>query len=308
MLTLLLGEDIFAKQAFLDTELANLGLELTKHRSGADLPKLSELGGASLFGPAGAHVFIDCVKDYELADLEQAALGEARIYFWENSLDKRLTKTKQLIKIASVKEFPAPVRDKAQHWIQQHAELLEIKIQPSAAGELARRLLGDTKTTLPVVGAHHELLKLSSYAGKEAITTAMVEELTAQDLNIDLFALLNFIGAKNKQQATKLLQNYFENTGEDEKTSTIRLVALLSDQLRSMLIVKDLSSQGLSDAGILQATGWKSGRLFIMKKLGSNFTVEQLQKALTKLYSLDKELKTSTLPPRVIINMIVAVI
>lgn len=308
MLTLLLGEDIYAKQAYLDAELTKSGGDLQKHHSGESVAKLSSLGGASLFGGETAHVFVDSLQDYDLPELEAAAAGSAQIYFWEDNLDKRLTKTKQLLKLATVKEFPAPVRDQAAKWIVAHAAAIDINIQPSAAALLAQRLIGEGKTILPVIGAHHELLKLSAFAGESTITTAMVEELTPQDLAIDLFTLLDLIGNKNKPAAVKLLQQYYDGSSDDDKVLTIRLVALLSDQFRSLLIAHDLLAQGLRDNEVLQATGWKSGRLFVMKKIGRNFSEAQLSSALTKLYNLDKELKTSTLPPRAIIDMIVAVI
>jgi DNA polymerase III subunit delta len=308
MLTLLLGEEVFAKQAFLDAELAKTGAEAQKHQVSDELPRLTHLVGESLFGTSSAHVFVDCLKEYELPDLEQAANNSAAIYFWETSVDKRLTKTKQLFKIATVKEFPAPTREQAKAWTLAHAQQMEIAIQPSAAEILAQRMLGDTVQSLPVLAVHNELLKLSSYAGTDPISTAMVEELTPQDFSIDLFALLDAIGTKQKARAVALLQQYYDSSSEDDKQLTIRLVALLSDQLRSLLITKDLVSQGLSDQQILAATGWKSGRLFVMNKLGRNFSVEQLSAALTKLYNLDKELKTSTMPPRIIIDLIVAAI
>ena len=308
MLTLLLGEDVFAKQVFLDAELAKTGAEAQKHQVTDELPQLTHLAGDSLFGTSSAHVFVDCLKAYELSELEQAASNAAAIYFWESLVDKRLTKTKQLLKIATVKEFPAPTREQAKSWLLAHAKQMEIAIQPSAADLLVQRLMGDTAQSLSVLGAHNELLKLSSYAGTDSITTAMVEELTPKDFAIDLFALLDAIGTKQKARAVVLLQQYYESGSEDDKQLTIRLVALLSDQLRSLLITKDLVSQGLSDQQILAATGWKSGRLFVMNKLGRNFSTEQLSAALTKLYNLDKELKTSTMPPRIIIDLIVAVI
>lgn len=308
MLTLLLGDDVYAKQAYLDKELSKLGGDLNKFQSGENLPKLTSLGGDSLFGKAGVYVFIDCLKHFELEDLEAVVKNSVPIYLWESSLDMRLTKSKQLIKIATVQDFPAPGRELAQAWLQSHADMLGINIQPSAARELVNRLLGDTKTHLPVMSAHQELLKLASYAGEQAISRAMVEELTPQDLNIDIFALLNFIASKNKPQAIKLLKNYYESSGEDNTLLTIRLVALLSGQLRNLLIVKDLGAQGLSDQQILQSTGWKSERLYKIKNIAKNYSFAQLQSALTKLYSLDRELKTSTLPPRVIVDMIVALI
>jgi DNA polymerase-3 subunit delta len=206
------------------------------------------------------------------------------------------------------KTFLAPTFDQASKWIVAHAASQGINIQPAAAAELAMRLMGETKKTLPTLQAHQELFKLSSFAGDKTITKDIVEELTSQDLSIDLFTLLDNIGNKNKSGIIKLLQQYYDSSSEDDKALTIRLSALLADQFRSLLIVREAAEQNLNDKDLLATTGWKSGRLFIMKKLSKNFSTKQLADALTKFYNLDKELKNSTLPPRVVIDMIVATI
>ncbi len=313
MLTLLLGEDIFAKQQFLNDLVSKKGLEIAKYDSNQQLPKLNSLAGQSLFGAGQLHVFYECVANYELPELEAAANNSAQIVFIEESVDKRLTKTKQLFKIAaegknSVHEFPAPSFDQASKWIVAHAAGEGINIQPAASTELVTRLMGETKKTLPTMQAHNELLKLSNFAGDKTITKDMVEELTVKDLAIDLFSLLDSIGNKNKNNIVKMLQQYYDSSSEDDKALTIRLSALLADQFRSLLIVREAAEQNLNDKDLLATTGWKSGRLFIMKKLSKNFNSKQLADALTKFYSLDKELKNSTLPPRVVIDMIVATI
>lgn len=306
MLTVLLGEDVYAKTQYLEDLLSKLGQEAAKYKEGDELPKLAGLGGNDLFGTSKAHVFYNNLKAYELPELEIASQSSAQIMFLENSLDKRLTKTKKILEISTVKDFSAPEINFAPRWIIDHAKNLDIKIQNPAATELAQRLIGETRSNLPVVAAHHELLKLASFANHAEISVEMVQELTPQDLNIDLFKLLDNIANHQKPQAMALLQRYYESTSEDEKALTIRLIALLSDQLRNLLLTKQLLAQKMPDQSILQQTGWKSGRLFIMKKLSASFKEAQLQSALTKFYSLDKELKSSTLPPRVIIDMIIA--
>lgn len=316
MLTVLLGEDIFAKQQYLDALVAKNGLEIAKYSSTQQLPQLASLAGQSLFGSGQLHVFINCSNLYEPAELEAASKSSAQIIFLEDSLDKRLTKTKQLLQLATdsggVQEFLSPSFDvnykSASQWIITHAEKWGIHIQPTAAVELARRLMGETKKTLPTLAAHQELLKLFSFAGDKTITKEMVEQLTAPDLAIDLFALLDHIGNKNKAVVVGMLQQYYDSSSEDDKVLTIRLSGLLSSQLRDMLIIKEAVQTGLSDKYILQTTGWKSGKLFIIKKLSQNFSIKQLTDALAKFYSLDKELKNSTLPPRMVIDMIVATI
>ncbi len=306
MLTLLLGEDIYSKQEYLAQKLANFDGEVTKYQLGDKLPRLSSLGQNSLFGTNSSYVFFNCLSEYELSELESVKNTSVPIYFLEEKLDKRLKLTKDILAIVELKEFFAPDISQSSAWILNHANSLGILIQPQAASELANRLLGETKQTLSTFSAHNELLKLESFAGGKTITKEMVEELVVQDLNIDLFKLLDQIGTKNKNSAVSMLNQYYDSVTEDEKTATIKLSALLSDQLRSLLITKEFLEQGVSDKDILIATGWKSGRLFIMKKLARNFSIVQLTSTLAKFYNLDKEIKTSGLPPRVIVGMIIA--
>ncbi len=306
MLKLLLGEDIYKKQQFLIADLAKFEGEVTRYQPDSNLPKLAELSGASLFGGAGAHVFFDCLKNYEMDELQIAKESSVPIYFVEASLDKRLKKSKEILQLAEVKEFPTPTVEEAPRWIVGHAEDIGLHIQPQAATELSKRLLGETGKNLSTLAAHNELLKLDSFADGKTITKEMVEELTPQDMSIDLFSLLDQIGNRNKSGAIQLLEQYYETTTEDSKGATIKLVALLSDQLRSLLLTKEFEDKRITDKEILLTTGWKSGRLYIMKKLSKNYSREQLTSALTKFYNLDKEIKSSGMPPRVIVGMIVA--
>lgn len=306
MLKLLLGEDIYTKQQYLDKELAKFGGEVTKFQADSQLPKLGSLSGASLFGSGGAYVFFDCLKAYETEELTIAKESSIPIYFIETSLDKRLKKSKEILEIADVKEFSSPSLDKAPSWIIAHGENIGINIQPQAATELANRLIGDSKSGLSTISAHNELLKLESFANGKIITKEMVQELTPADLNIDLFRLLDQIGNRNKNGAIELLNQYYDGSSEDNKIATIKLVGLLSEQLRSLLITKEFEAKGINDKEILSVTGWKSTRLYVMKKLSKNFSAVQLTSALTKFYSLDKEIKSSGMPPRVIVGMIVA--
>jgi DNA polymerase III delta subunit len=306
MLTVLLGEDTFAKDKYLQDLLVKSGQEAAKYKEGDELPRLTSLGGNDLFGVSKTHIFYNNLKAYELPELEAASQSSAQIVFIETSLDKRLTKTKKILELAASKDFPAPDINAASKWIIDHAKSLDIKIQANAANQLATRLMGETSMTLSVLAAHNELLKLASYSAGAEITAEMVNELTPQDINIDIFKLLDSIANHRKAEAVGLLQRYYESTSEDEKILTIRLIALLSDQLRNLLLTKQLFAQNIPDQAILQQTGWKSGRLFIMKKLSAGFKESQLQSALTKFYSLDKELKSTTLPTRVIVDMIIA--
>jgi hypothetical protein len=59
MLTVLLGEDIFAKTEYLQALLAKLGQDSSQYKPEDQLPKLTTLGGNDLFGASKAHNFLN---------------------------------------------------------------------------------------------------------------------------------------------------------------------------------------------------------------------------------------------------------
>ena len=70
--------------------------------------------------------------------------------------------------------------------------------------------------------------------------------------------------------------------------------------------MKSAQSIGMPDDIILEKTEWKSGRLFVMKKLSAPFQEKALVSLLTKLEALDVELKSSSVPPKVLVDLIVS--
>jgi DNA polymerase III delta subunit len=141
--------------------------------------------------------------------------------------------------------------------------------------------------------------------GRE-VSEANVNELAPQNKEVDVFDLTNAIADNQKQKALSLMQDFlFYQSDSDEKTAIIKLNALLSEQFRSVAIVQSFTNEKTSEDIILEKTGWKSGRLFIMKKVAARFNQKIVLDLLNKLAALDEELKTSSTPPRVLLDLIV---
>jgi DNA polymerase III delta subunit len=192
-------------------------------------------------------------------------------------------------------------------WILEYCKKQGIAIESTASIALARALLSDEETAvLNVSHAQNEIEKLKQYADGAAITSSMVAELVASSVGVDIFKLLNAIATRNKKLALKMLEDYFDSETADEKANAIKVTALLSDQFRSLLIVADANDRRLQDEAVLAMTGWKSGRLYVMKKLARNFKIAQVKQALSKLENLDREMKTGSMPPHVVLDLIIA--
>ena len=155
--------------------------------------------------------------------------------------------------------------------------------------------------------AESEIRKLLAFAGNKEIREQEVAELVLENGEVDVFDLTNAIADNQKQKALALLHNFLkQQTGSDEKGTIIQLNALLSEQFRNVAMIQSFINSKTSESEILEQTGWKSGRLFVIKKVAARFPAKKVLETLNKLEALDLELKTSSTPPRVLLDLIVS--
>ena len=311
MITLLLGTDTLAKKLQIAQAAKLREAEVETYIEGSNLPELGQLFEQQLFGAPKIVVFDHVWKKLDSEELLEKVGDnkDAALFIVEESLDKRTKLNQEFLKDkrVTVVQLDAPIgTGAASEWIKNYCKENKIKIDAPASLALARALLIDEDSVLDVARAQNELQKLKQYSAGEIITQDAIELLVEPSIGVDIFELLNAIATKNKQQAMKMLNEYFETETADEKANAIKVAALLSDQFRSLLIALDSGNRRLPDEAVLEMTGWKSGRLFIMKKLSRNFTPLQVTQALAKLQNLDRELKTGSMPPHVVLDLIIA--
>ena len=124
---------------------------------------------------------------------------------------------------------------------------------------------------------------------------------------MDALEIANALADGKKQLALDLMGKFLQgqNIG-DEKSSIIQLNALLAEQFRNVCIIQNFLERGVKEEEILEKTGWKPGRLFIVKKIAKKFNFKKVVDFLAKLEALDTELKTSATPPKVLLDLVVA--
>lgn len=310
MITLLLGSDELAKKQHISKVAKQLAAEIEVFTDASGL-NLGQLFEPQLFGAPKVIVLDHVWKQLDLEKVLETIGGNpsAQLFLLEDSLDKRLTVNKDFVKDSRVTvvqlDAPAGLGDSVM-WIRKFADENDIKLDAITATKLANAILPDQEATLPVLRTQNELQKLKSYANGNPVTAEMIDELVESTASVDMFALTNAIAAKNKKLAMQLLNEYFDTESGDEKANAIKVTALLSEQFRSLQIALDASTRRLPEAEVLNMTGWKSGRLYIMNKTARNFTIPKLAQALSKLENLDRELKTGSMPPHVVLDLIIA--
>lgn len=320
MLELLLGADDFSKKQYLkraakaDTRAEFFGAE--------NCPGLDQLTAADLFGKAKVFILDGCFGGLGLAEetsaLDKLAGSPHQIFFLEEKLDKRRKDNLKLLNHPKIKVqiFDLPQGDKLKSWVKEQAGSLGIRLKPQATSLLLANL-GISLETKPSAWAnepnfslhqiYNELVKLGTYADGGEVGETMVSLLVPQNTETAVWDILNAVADRKAEAAFWLLEKFYEKgQAAEEKDKTIQLNASLSEQFRNILATQDFLKRRLPDSQILEKTAWKSGRLYIMKRLAAKFESQKLRQTLEKLASLDVELKTSPAPARVLLEFICA--
>lgn len=321
---MLLGSDDFSKKMHI-AELAK------KHRAeveffGADgtRPELAGFFGQDLFARPKIVILENLLTGYGYSAglVEKLSASKNIIIFQDTKLDKRLSGNKQWLadKNLEILTFDLPHGTELDNWIIKRVKELGGLIGPAAAGLLGFKLgRDDAKETRfggKVVAveeiynlwqAQAEIQKLISYSSGREITEADVQALASENGEVDVFNLISAIAENRRRETMTLLGRFLAGQSTvDEKGSIIQLNALLSEQFRNVAMVQDFVARKTTDNEILEISGWKSGRLFVIKKIAARFAPDKVRDTLNKLAALDDELKTGSVPPKVLLDLILA--
>jgi DNA polymerase III delta subunit len=319
MISVLLGPDDFSKKEYIRGLARKQGAVTEIFASADEAPELPGFLEQDLFAKAKFFLLFGLLSKYDFDEgiLSKLSASKNIIVFVEEKVDKRLSSSKLLLSHRGVetKEFALPHGKDLDAWIVKRAKDLGVIISKEAASLLAQKLgrdesietrfggkIADAKEIYNLWQADSEIKKLIAYANGSEIAEADIHELVFSHTEADTLQIANAIGEKNKRQAFFLV-NGFLSQGGDEKGQIIQLNALLSEQFRNILMVQDFISRKTPEDEILRQTGWKSGRLFITKKTSARFASKTVTDLLGKLASLDREMKTSSSPPRVLLEL-----
>ncbi len=180
-------------------------------------------------------------------------------------------------------------------WISKRAKSNDVKISQEASSLLAN-----------FVGNHLRLLsneidKLASYVGEgKTINADDVRKLSAQVQEARIFDLTDALAQRNRKQALNILHDLLSD-GEPP----IKLISTITSQVRSLLLVKELSQKGMRSSAIASTIGMAP---FIAEKAlrqVGNFTMPQLEGAYRQLLSTDAALKRSRIEPEMALDLLV---
>ncbi|GAC1383793.1 MAG: DNA polymerase III subunit delta [Ktedonobacteraceae bacterium] len=182
-----------------------------------------------------------------------------------------------------------------ENWITKRAKNSGVKVSSEATALLAN-----------YIGNHLRLLaneidKLATYVGEgKTIDAADVRKLSAQVQEARIFDLTDALAQRNRKQALNILHDLLSD-GEPP----IKLISTITSQVRSLLLVKELSQKGMRSSAIASTIGMAP---FIAEKAlrqVGNFSMPQLEGAYRQLLSTDAALKRSRIEPEMALDLLV---
>jgi DNA polymerase-3 subunit delta len=214
-------------------------------------------------------------------------------------VDEALDAASPLLKAAkthgTVIQSTLPKGAALESWIGKRAKSIGVTIRPDAAAMLAN-FIGSQLRLLA-----NELDKLAMYAGKSAVITVEdVHKLSAQVQEARVFDLTDALAQRNRKQALDILHDLLAD-GE----APLRLISTITSQVRSLLLVKELSQKGMRAAEIASTAGLSP---FVAEKAlrqVGKFTVSQLENSYRQLLATDAALKRSRMTPEMALDLLV---
>lgn len=313
MLYLLSGSDGFTKKEYIKSIQAQFRLELVFCDLDEVVLKQALQQTGDLFGKQSLMVFNGF--DGELLEKYIESLVEAKTTFviTVDSLDKRLNFVKKIIQDERIKkvEFNPPTGVALEKWVSERVKSLAGSIDDRAVRLLLLRLGLDFNQKWDSKSADLDLIsteiqKLTTYKRGSVIDEQSVKELVVDLGESSVFAILDTLG-KDGTGSFTATKEFFDNPSvSDDKAKAIQLAAILADQFRSILLVKSYIENNIPESEMVARSGYKPGRIAIMRKLASRYETKALLGILKKLASLDEELKSSNIPPRVMVDMIIS--
>ena len=195
----------------------------------------------------------------------------------------------------SMRQFTTPTGTALERWTSQHAQ------------KLGNTITSDAIKLLTLYAGHDlrllasELEKVSIYAGQGGrIDGQTVRALTPIAQQARIFDLTDALARQERAQALAILHELL-----DQGEAPIGLNAFIGSQVRSLLLVKDLSERGMRAQQIAEVAGLNPYVVTKTLPLVRRFSFEQLKAAYRAVLGVDAALKRSRMPAELALDLLV---
>ncbi|MCX6066794.1 MAG: DNA polymerase III subunit delta [Chloroflexi bacterium] len=195
---------------------------------------------------------------------------------------------------AKFQGFHMPKQREMPGWIVAEAKRQGGAIEPNAAARLAEMTGEETRQ------AAQEITKLLTYVNfAHAIGIEDVEAVSIVTASVDIFELVDALGAQNGRLAQKLFRRLV-----DEKEA-FEIFGMIVRQFRMLTIARDVLDESGTINEVTEALGahpFVAGKVFNQAK---NFSMDTLSAVYHRLLAMDESAKTGGMPLETSLEMLI---
>lgn len=201
------------------------------------------------------------------------------------SPDKRLSVTKELLKIATVQEFPALKGEKLHHWVRDQIRLHGSTIDMPAL-MLLLDFVGDDQMALS-----NEIEKLALYCTGRSVTVSDVESLVLPSAERNIWALTALLSDGHPEAAVRFVRELLDRGESAQKLWNATILWMIGN----LLPVAAAYAEGVrSPEAIADAMGIKPGTARALLPLARRCDRAVLRNVVDRTVQMDLGLKTGS--------------
>ncbi|WP_044642333.1 DNA polymerase III subunit delta [Risungbinella massiliensis] len=197
-----------------------------------------------------------------------------------DKLDKRKKVVKELEKKAQVYRFDPLKGTQLAQWTFQRFQQYEANIEKKAL----IRFVDLVGTDLRMLDT--ECQKVATYAQGSEITVEIVEELVPRTLEQNVFQLTEHIAKQNQAAAIRIWEDLMY-----QKEEPIKILALITRQIRLLLQVKLFSKKGWNEKEIAKELRMHPYPIKLAYQQGLRYQESQLKRSLQAAINTESEIK-----------------
>lgn len=153
---------------------------------------------------------------------------------------------------------------------------------------------------LTLYDLENELLKLINYSSGEEITKEDISKVLIKSIDTNIFDLLAAINRGDSHSSLVIFNDMYMQNEPIQK-----ILVMITRQIRLMLGYKLYRNKGYGEGETQDKLGIKSFEYSKISSQSRAFTIIQLQETLDKILTLDRQLKSTSVDEKILMEMLI---
>ena len=180
-------------------------------------------------------------------------------------------------------------------WIRGQFEARQAAVHPQAVQTLAAYVGAD------LLLLEKEIDKLCAYAAGRQVEQADVAEMVPSAEETRVWDMIDAAALGHPREAVAQLRRLLADTANPP----LRTLGAITNRFRSMIMIKELADQRLSDMAIARQTGLQDWSVRNTRPLVRGLTLQQLEAIYERLLETDIALKSSPIDDKLTLELLV---